>query len=55
MRCVKQILLFGVVIPFPEPVKTKTRGHISEGNPVVAISSPTDTTAAFAAANDGYI
>lgn len=44
-----------VKVPFPEPVNVKTRGQIADGNPIVAISSPTEITAAFAAAKDGYI
>lgn len=42
-------------IPFPEPVNTMTKGQISGGKPWVAISSPTDITAALAAARDGYM
>lgn len=42
-------------VPFPEPVKTKTSGQIPAGNPRVAISSPTEITAALAAAKDEYI
>lgn len=41
--------------PFPEPVNTKTRGQIPKGRPADAISSPTATTAAFAAVNDEYM
>lgn len=33
----------------------KTRGQIPDGNPKVAISSPTEITAAFAAAKEEYI
>ena len=43
------------IIPFPEPVNTMTNGQISGGKPCVAISSPTDITAAFAAARDVYM
>lgn len=32
-----------------------TKGQISGGKPCVAISSPTDITAALAAARDGYM
>lgn len=42
-------------LPFPEPVNTKTRGQIPKGNPWVAISSPTEMTAALAAAKEGYM
>jgi len=42
-------------IPFPEPVNTKTRGQIPNGSPCVAISSPTEITAALAAAREGYM
>ena len=42
-------------VPFPEPVKIKTRGQIPAGNPRVAISSPTEITAALAEAKDEYI
>ena len=45
----------GKEIPFPFPVKTKTRGQIPDGSPIVAISSPTDMTAAFAEAKEGYM
>lgn len=44
-----------IIIPFPEPVNIKTRGQIPDGNPNVAISSPTEITAAFAAAKEEYI
>jgi hypothetical protein len=36
-------------------VKTNTRGQIPNGSPWLAISSPTEITAAFAAANEEYI
>jgi len=42
-------------IPFPEAVNTMTKGQICGGKPCVAISSPTDITAALAAARDGYV
>lgn len=42
-------------IPFPEPVNTKTRGQICDGSPMVAISSPTEITAALAAASEEYM
>lgn len=42
-------------LPFPVPVKTNTRGQIPNGSPWLAISSPTEITAAFAAANEEYI
>lgn len=45
----------GEAIPFPVPVKTKTRGQMPDGSPKVEISSPTDMTAALAAASDGYM
>lgn len=44
-----------MTVPFPEPVNTKTRGQIPDGSPRVAISSPTEITAALAAARDEYI
>lgn len=37
------------------PVKTKTRGQILDGSPIVAISSPIEITAAFAEANEEYM
>lgn len=43
------------IIPFPAPVKTKTRGQILDGSPIVAISSPTEITAAFAVASEEYM
>lgn len=42
-------------VPFPVPVNTNTNGQIPDGNPCVAISSPTEIIAALAAANEGYI
>ncbi len=44
-----------LIVPFPEPVNTKTSGQIPEGSPWVAISSPTEITAALAAAKEGYM
>lgn len=44
-----------IALPFPEPVNTKTSGQIPNGNPWVVISSPTEITAAFAAAKEGYM
>lgn len=41
--------------PFPEPVNTKSRGQIPDGSPKVAISSPTEITAALAAAKEVYM
>lgn len=42
-------------IPFPEPVNMNVSGQIPGGRPRVAISSPTEITAAFAAAKEGYM
>jgi hypothetical protein len=36
-------------------VNTKTRGDIPKGRPAEAMSSPTATTADFAAVKDGYM
>lgn len=44
-----------ISIPFPDPVNTKTRGQIPDGNPWAAISSPTEITAALAAAKEEYM
>lgn len=46
---------YSVTLPFPEPVNIKTRGQIPDGNPKVDISSPTEITAALAAAKEEYI
>lgn len=51
----KELTVPRFIVPFPEPVKTKTKGEIPEGSPNVAISSPTAITAALAAAREGYI
>lgn len=51
----KQNIKLQFTIPFPEPVNMKTKGQIPAGNPSVAISSPTEITAAFAAAKAEYI
>lgn len=42
-------------LPFPEPVNMKINGQIPDGSPRVAISSPTEITAALAAAKEGYM
>ena len=51
----KDVYKLQTSIPFPEPVNTKTRGQIPGGSPWAAISSPTEITAALAAANEEYM
>lgn len=48
-------IIWNMKIPFPEPVNTKISGHIPDGSPKVAISSPTEIIAALAAAKEGYM